>query len=190
MDTSDILKMRKKQLIFFNIAFLALMTILFFLLDIIEISIYDINLILGITMLTFSITRLTKKDHTKSWFPILEKVAKYEKKKMGKEWEKQYKTGNYSNLIVGGLFVLQALTLPDIKGSHHIDFAGFWAVFVLPIILLINILMYFHFRKIDRANTVEDFKGFTLKSVILGLLGGIILVVTMIVFILFYVINN
>ncbi|WP_404451505.1 hypothetical protein LG329_14385 [Virgibacillus necropolis] len=104
MERIDLAKMRKKQLIFLNTAILVAMSIYMLLISITKLSNSDMNLLLGIFMLSLSIVSFSKKDPTKSWIPIVEQVAKYEKSKMGREWTRQYRIGYICNFLLGVMF--------------------------------------------------------------------------------------
>ncbi|MQM40382.1 hypothetical protein KBTX_04431 [wastewater metagenome] len=65
----------------------------------------------------------------------------------------------------------------------------FMLMMILFIIILMNIGLYIHIRKVDHSMSQADFKGYTLKTSLIGLIGGFVLGVVMIVGITFYVLN-
>ena len=58
-------------------------------------------------MLIQATVSLRKGYSTKSFIPIFEKVAVYEKEKMGKEWKKQRKSMWILNYFLSALFFFQ-----------------------------------------------------------------------------------
>ena len=61
---------------------------------------------------------LIKGDSTKSFIPIFEKVAIYEKQKMGNEWNKEKKGGNVWRLILSGFMFFQSYMYRDLTLSN------------------------------------------------------------------------
>ena len=111
---------------------------------------------------------------TKSFIPIFEKVAIYEKEKMGKEWKKQRKSMWISNYLFSGLFFFQFYLNRNYSASEIEFDLPFMVSLILLLLGLMNVSMYFHFRKVDKATTELDLKGYTWKmfgtSIILGIL--------------------
>lgn len=156
-----------------------------------NISNSDINLVLGIFVLSLSIIKIFKKDSTKSWVPILEQVAIYEKQKMGREWKKQSRVAYYANLIVGIILISQSFLLPDIK-DYKPEESGLLFIFIPLIIfftLFLNIIMYFHIKKVDNAKATSDLRGYTGDSLLIGFVSGLIIAVIFVALTLFYVLR-
>ena len=186
----EIKKMRRKQLYVTNAILLTVLIIYCIIIYFNFISFSIFYLILGFIMLIQAIVSFRKGYSTKSFIPIIEKVAIYEKEKMGKEWKKQRKSMWILNFFLCGLFFFQSY-LNQNYSTSEIEFdLPFMVSLILLIFGLINVSMYIHFRKVDKATTELDLKGYTWKSfgisIILGLLSAFVIVTVTI----FYVLNS
>src|SRR5699024_10924568 len=129
-----------------------------------------------------------KGESTKSWVPIFEQVARYEKQKMGGEWKKQKRTDNIGKLLFSGLVFIQFyLSLDATNPYFQLDwyFMIFMAFFTPA---LINISLFIHARKIDRSYSYSDLKGYTWKSNLIGVFMGVMLGVVIIMSVIIYVV--
>ena len=125
-------------------------------------------LVLGVLVFMQSIFVLIKGDSTKSVIPIFEKIAIYEKQKMGNEWYKEQKTGNVSRLVLSGLMFLQSYMYRDLtKQVVEIDYM-FLLVIVFFVLVFMNVSLIIRFKKIDGSNSELDFKNYTRKSNLMG----------------------
>ena len=190
INSFEIKKMRRKQLYVTNAILLTVLIIYGIIIYFNFISFSIFYLILGFIMLIQAIVSLRKGYSTKSFIPIFEKVAIYEKEKMGKEWKKQRKSMWILNFFLCGLFFFQSY-LNQNYSTSEIEFdLPFMVSLILLIFGLINVSMYIHFRKVDKATTELDLKGYTWKSfgisIILGLLSAFVIVTVTI----FYVLNS
>ena len=190
INSFEIKKMRRKQLYVTNAILLTVLIIYGIIIYFNFISFSIFYLILGFIMLIQAIVSLRKGYSTKSFIPIIEKVAIYEKEKMGKEWKKQRKSMWILNYFLSGLFFFQSY-LHQNYSTSEIEFdLPFMVSLILLIFGLINVSMYIHFRKVDKATTELDLKGYTWKSfgisIILGLLSAFVIVTVTI----FYVLNS
>lgn len=108
---------------------------------------------------------------------------------MGKEWIRQYRFSYIVNFILGVMFFVQSFFMPDIGSLRPKDFSGMMFFITIFIILLLNITMYFHVRKVDKTKTTADLRGYAGESIVLGFVGGLIVAVILIALIVFYVLN-
>ena len=190
INSFEIKKMRRKQLYVTNAILLTVLIIYGIIIYFNFISFSIFYLILGFIMLIQAIVSFRKGYSTKSFIPIIEKVAIYEKEKMGKEWKKQRKSMWIINYFLSGLFFFQSY-LNQKYGTSVIEFdLPLMASVILLLLGLMNISMYIHFRKVDKATSESDLKGYTWKSygisIILGLLSAFVIVTVTI----FYVLNS
>ncbi|AIZ59458.1 hypothetical protein NSQ10_04220 [Bacillus sp. FSL R5-0432] len=188
MEQAALKKMRTKQVVISNLLFGVMILIFFILIQKVEIQFTYFFLCLGIFMLLQGIYGLIKKGSTKSFIPIFEQVAIYEKEKLGKEWEKEQRMENIWKLILSGLMFFQSFslqTIPDTFFEIELKFLIFLFVMALAII---NISMLFRFRKIDRSTEAHGLKGFTKESnmlaMALGLLTAIVIFGFIVIFLL------
>ncbi|MFZ3580066.1 hypothetical protein [Virgibacillus sp. DJP39] len=190
MELTDLRKMRGKQIAVTNGLILTLLTIYFVMISVLDVTFSVLFLILGISILIQAILGFLKSDSTKSFIPIFEQVANYEKQKMGREWNKQRRMGFIWNLILSGLMFMQYYFS---RGStDHVFQIDFTFMFVITLIALglINISLFLHIRKVDRSTSELDMKGYTWKSSLVAVVVGVVLAVASIAFIMFYILSN
>ncbi|MEK5296325.1 hypothetical protein [Bacillus sp. FSL R5-0659] len=188
MEQAALKKMRTKQVVISNLLFGVMILIFFILIQKVEIQFTYFFLCLGIFMLLQGIYGLIKKGSTKSFIPIFEQVAIYEKEKLGKEWEKEQRMENIWKLILSGLMFFQSFSLQAIPDSFfEIELKFLIFLFVMAL-AIINISMLFRFRKIDRSTEAHGLKGFTKESnmlaMALGLLSAIVIFGFIVIFLL------
>lgn len=186
MNTTEIKALRKKQFIVTNIHFVIIFVLYFTIINFIHVKISTQFLILGIIMLTMSITTLMKGYSTKSFIPIYEQVAIYEKEKMGKEWIKQRKSSRISNLILSGLFFYQYFLNRNSSTIFEINLV-FISGLLLILLIAINISMLLQFSKVDRKTSESDFKGYTRDLWILSIVLGIIMAVLIFMYVFIFI---
>mgnify|MGYP003540645992 CR=1 FL=1 len=111
INSFEIKKMRRKQLYVTNAILLTVLIIYGIIIYFNFISFSIFYLILGFIMLIQAIVSFRKGYSTKSFIPIIEKVAIYEKEKMGKEWKKQRKSMSVKIFILKnkGNWVLESI---------------------------------------------------------------------------------
>ncbi|MCP3739319.1 hypothetical protein [Rossellomorea sp. BNER] len=188
MEYRELKQMRIKQFLAVNGILFLLLTIFTTILYVLEFKMTHMFILLGIMLLISSIYGFIKGESTKSFIPILEQVAIYEKEKMGPEWKKQYKVGHFCNLLLSGFMFLQAyLTLKDTDPLFDVDIVFLVAlVFIFAIILNISFLL--HIRKVDQSYSSMDFIGYTKKQTtiwaIVGTLVGFMMVVMVVCYVL------
>lgn len=188
MTTEEIRNMRLRQMIVSNVIMIAILTIFISSVKIFTISFGIFYFIVALLMLLQTIFRFTKKDATKSFIPIYEKVAVYEKEKLGEEWHKQQKSGKVISVILSAIFILNALlNWESTKNFSDIDAL---LIFILCffVFIVLNIGMIVNIYKIDRTNSQKDLKGYTLKSHLMGVLIGVLLTFGILGIIIFYAI--
>ncbi|WP_163100712.1 hypothetical protein [Peribacillus alkalitolerans] len=185
MNTIDIKRMRKKQILVSNVLLITVLPIYFFILNLINITFSTHFLILSIMMFIQAIVNLVKRYSTKSFIPVYEQVAHYEKSKMGKEWMKQRKSVWILNFVLSVSFFIQYLV--NRNSSNVLEFELFFMGRLLFLLLVImNISMLLHISKVDRATSESDFKGYTWKWQIISIVFGIVLAFFIIMFTIFY----
>ncbi|PRR88435.1 MULTISPECIES: hypothetical protein [unclassified Bacillus (in: firmicutes)] len=186
MEQAALKKMRIKQIVISNLIAAIIIVAFFMLIQIVEIRFTQFFLCLGILMLLQSIYGFIKKGSTKSFIPIFEQIAIYEKEKLGKEWEKEQKMDNLWKLILSGLMFFQSFSFQDVSDPFF-DIQPIFLLFLLIMALaLINISMLFRFRKIDRSIEGE-LTGYTKESNIMGIALGFLTVIVIFIFIVIFV---
>ena len=93
MESIELSNMRLKQVAVTNGLILTAMIIFFTITNVFTITFAHFFLVLGVLVLIQGVFGLIKGDSPKSIIPIFEKIAFYEKEKMGSEWYKQRKVG-------------------------------------------------------------------------------------------------
>lgn len=190
MDRKNLRNMRLKQTAVLNGLLLFVMILYFLITNFFTISFSQFFLVLGILVLIQGVFGLVKGDSTKSIFPILEKVAIYEKQKMGKEWYKQRKVSYIWSLVLSCILFLQSFTNRGYTGNVvQLDFK-LMIIMTFVFLTMLNISLMIHNRKVDRSVSELDMKGYTWKSNIIAVAIGIVFAFLMIFFTIFYIMSG
>lgn len=188
MNPKELGNLRLKQVAVTNGIILTVMMTFFIIITVFTITFTQFYIVLGILILVQAIFGLIKGDSTKSFISVFEKVAIYEKQKMGREWYKQRRVGYIWNLILSGLMFLQAYwNLDTPENVFQIDLM-FMFIITFFLLLLINISMIIHFRKVDNSTSELDIKGYTWKSNLIAVAVGFVFAIIMIFVTIFYII--
>lgn len=188
MEAIEIKSLRLKQMAMLNAMIITFLFIIFSIAKLFAISFTQLYLTLGSLILISGIYRFIKGDSTQSIIPIFEKVAVYEKEKMGKEWYKQRKVSQMITLLLSCLLMMQAfLAWNSTNNLSEVDtiFIVIVSVFVL---IIVNVTMLIHNKKIDCSTTETDLKGHTWKFYLIATVMGIAFAFAIFIFIIFYVI--
>ncbi|KAB3537624.1 hypothetical protein F9231_15685 [Bacillus safensis] len=185
MEQAALKKMRTKQIIVSNLIACIMIVAFFILIQMSDIRFTHFFLCLGIIMLFLSIYGFIKKGSTKSFIPIFEQIAIYEKEKLGKEWEKEKRMDNIWKMILSGLMFFQSFSFQDVTNPVF-DTSPIFLLFLLIMALaIINISMLFRFRKIDRS-TEGELTGYTKESNIMAIALGFLTVIIIFIFIVIF----
>ena len=190
INSFEIKKMRKKQLYVTNAILLTVLIIYCIIIYFNFISFSMFYLILGFIMLIQATVSLRKGYSTKSFIPIFEKIAIYEKEKMGKEWKKQRKSMWITTYFLSGLFLFQSYLNRNYSASEIEFDLPFMVILILLLLGLMNVSMYIHFRKVDKATSELDLKGYTWKSYGISIILGILSAFLIITVTIFYLLNS
>ena len=190
MEKNELKQMRTRQLLAVNGLLLVFITLYFLLIYNIPITFSHLFWVLGAVILTQSILGLAKLHSTKSLVPVFEKVAEYEKQKMGAEWKKQRRMGYIWNLIVGGFMFLQSYWYQDSTIVNFQPDIGFMLVFALFVAGLINVSLILHIKKVDHSHSQQDLQGYTWKSNVIAVIAGIALAVIFFIFTISYIFST
>lgn len=119
----------------------------------------------SLIVLTPVIISLIKKNDTTSIIPTFQQVAEYEKEKMGDEWIRQRKANEIVRILVGTLLFLQAFYW-RFTAEIAYDKQTFPVIFIITVavMIMVNISLYIHIRKVDRAHSQTELQGYTKKS--------------------------
>lgn len=189
MNGNEIKNLRMKQLAVTNVILLSCL-ILFYLMIFFSMNIAHILLVLGILCFIHAGVRMKKGGSTKSIIPIYEKVAIYEKEKLGDEWYKQSKLKNIVYLIIGCIAFLQSyMNWNSTVNFLRPDMIGMFVGITILLLITANVSLLIHNRKIDYSS-VKELKGYTWKSVLVAIVLGIVLAIVFFTFIFSYVISN
>lgn len=181
MNDKEISNMRLKQLLVTNILIFLSVILFFTVIKVASISSSRFFLVLSIILALQGIVGLVRGDTTKSVIPIFEKVAVYEKGKMGSEWYKERKTSFIWNIILSGLMFMQSYLNRRTTEQPFEWEISFLVIFLLVILLFINIASIIRFRKIDSSISSTELKGYTRKSNAIGVGIGIIFAIILVV---------
>lgn len=187
MEQKEIGRLRLKQVGIMNGFIITSMLIFFAITHFYPIRFTHFFLVLGTITLFQGIYGLIKGSSTKSIFPHVEKVATYEKEKMGKEWGKQRKASHIWIIIMSLMLFIQAyLNRHNGTGDLFQIDPLLMLIIVFSLLILMNFSMILHFRKVDRSTSEQAFKGYTWKTNLIAVGVGILFTLLMMVIILSY----
>ena len=188
METFEIRKMRKHQFVLFNCLLVVVLSLYLGFAINFSITMAQSNLIIAIITLSTAIFTFITRNHPTSIFPILKQVQAYEKRKLGDEWKKQRKTTYISQFILSGLLFMQYFITRTINEPLY-ERAVLVPIIVIFIVIIaaINIALLLHNRKVDRSISPAEMRGYTKNANIIGGAIGIILGISLFVFIITYV---
>ncbi|MCP3030111.1 hypothetical protein LF817_02015 [Halobacillus sp. A1] len=184
MSYAEIKLMRKKQFLTTNILFSSMMAAYFIFISVVPLTFRVLFLSLGCLFLLQTIYGYIKKS-SGSPIPIFKKVEAYEKEKLGKEWDVQKKVDSGINLFLSGFMFFQAFFIMRETTRVNIDYQ-IMAVLYIVFLLVVNLSLYFHVKKIDGAESGE-LQGYTKKSNVYGVLFGILLAAVLFLLLIMYV---
>ncbi|MBP1970166.1 fatty acid desaturase [Virgibacillus natechei] len=190
MEPIALKRMRTNQIVITNGLVLLFLILFFFIILIFDVSLSVLFLFLGVFLLLQAVIGLLKGESTKRFISIFEQVAIYEKQKMGKEWRKQRKTGYIWNFILSAFMFLQYyLHWNSEDVVFQLDYIFMFTVAITAIIV-VNISLLLHFRKVDKATSESDLKGYTWKTYFLSIVIGVVLGFLLFFFLLVYIIST
>ncbi|MGE1212481.1 hypothetical protein [Bacillus pumilus] len=185
MEQATLKKMRTKQIAVSNLIIGLLIIAFFMAIEIFKIQLTHFLFCLGILMLLQGILGFIKKGRTKSFIPILEQVAIYEKEKLGKEWEKEKWLDNVWKVILSGIMFIQSFILQNAESSFS-DVEPPLIIFLFLVVLaILNISLLFRFRKIDRS-TEGELTGYIKESNMMGIALGFFMAIIIFIFIVIF----
>lgn len=189
MEHGAIKQLRKRQIVLTNILILMVVGLYFAVIMIFSLSLSQMNTITGVILFIYALYGYMRKDKTTSFIPIFEEIAIYEKEKMGDEWTKQRKTNGISLFILSGFMFLNAfITRWEDGPAFTIDMLLPIFVVLGIVILIVNLFLMIHIRKVDRSISKADFTGYTLRTNIIAITVGVgIAVIISVLLILYFV---
>jgi hypothetical protein len=190
MEPTELSNMRLKQVAVTNGLILLAMILFFIIINIFTVAFAHFFLAMAVLLLIQSVFGMLKGRSTKSLIPIFEKVAIYEKQKMGMEWYKQRKLSNVWTLVLSLLLFVQFYLSRDSSGMYFEIDIMFMLILIFFLLMMINISMIIHFRKVDRSISELELKGYTWKSNLVGVIVGIILGFIFLVITVSYIISG
>ena len=190
MEPKELSNMRLKQVAMTNGILLITLIIFFIMINVFNITFAHFFLVLGVVLFFQAIFGFFKGDSTKSIIPIFEQVAIYEKQKMGSEWYKQRKVGYIWSLILSGLMFLQFYWNHNSTDNIFQIEPVFMSIMVFLLLVIVNINLIIHIRKVDRSTSESDLKGYTWKSNLIGVVVGIVFALIIIVVTFSFIISG
>lgn len=190
MEPKELSIMRMKQVILTNGLLLNAVIIFFVIINVFKVTFAHFFFVLGVVMFIQGILGFIKGNSTKSIIPFFEQVAIYEKTKMGSEWYIQRKTGFIWTLILSGLMFLQFYWH---QNSTEITFQidpVFMLIMVIFLLVVVNINLIIHFRKVDRSTSILELEGYTWKSNLIAVAAGIVFALVIIVVTFSFIISG
>ncbi|KAB2950793.1 hypothetical protein F9B85_13935 [Heliorestis acidaminivorans] len=181
MEPVEIRKIRTSQIITINTLFLLFLVTFIPIVTLLKLTTSQYFFITASIILINTLYDFLKNSPTKSIFPILEKVAIYEKEKMGDEWCNSRRRSMFMNLFLGLLFLFQSYfsrhqTAPPFQFDQFNS--GFIMISVIFAFILLNTGLLMHIRKIDKSET-QELRGYTRQKTLLSIVMAVVLVFLM-----------
>lgn len=171
MNSSEIKKLRVMQLLLLNGTLLFFLSASYILQISTDITFSQMFIFLGIVTLIQSIVGWVKRNSTKSILSVIEQVAIYEKEKMGNEWSKQRTVGSIWTLLFSSILFFNAYFHSDSGEILKIE-PMFLLFLTIAILIMTNISMVIHSRKVDGAQSPADFTGYSRNSNVRAIIFG------------------
>ncbi|WP_010677596.1 hypothetical protein [Bacillus timonensis] len=190
MGPNEIRNMRVNQILLTNGTMLTVFIIFYTLITIFPIRTTYFFIAIAVMILIQAIYGFIKRDSTNSFIPFLEKVAIYEKQKMGNEWSKTRRAGNGWSVVLSIVMFLQFYISLDYDDNYFEFEPKIMLIITLMIFVLTNISMLLHFRKVDRSTSESDMKGYTWKSNLIGAVAGILFGLAIFVMTIYFIISK
>lgn len=190
MEPKELTSLRLRQAAATNGLILIAIVILYIVTNIFTVRFGQFFFILGGLILIQAVFGFIKGDSTKSLIPIFEKVAIYEKQKMGSEWYKQRKVSYIWNVILSCLLFLQSYWQRDSTESIFQIDLFLMSIMLFFLLIMINIGLIIHFRKVDNSTSVQEMKGYTWKSNLIAAAIGIVFGIIIVVITLSYIMTG
>lgn len=186
MEVKEIKYMRKRQIVVSNILMVTGLSFFFSLAKIFAVSFAHFYLVIAVLILIQTIYRIVRNDSTKSLIPIFEKVAVYEKQKLGAEWYKQRKTNHVASIILFCVILINAL-LSWNSPTNISEIDTLFIFFIcLFFIIMMNMIMITNINKVDRSTSEQELKGYTWKTSLIGVVIGVVSLFVIFVFSIIY----
>ncbi|QFT89777.1 hypothetical protein FIU87_14030 [Bacillus sp. THAF10] len=175
MEENSIGQLRRKQLLFINLA----LGIIFFIIPVFavfEIKLFYLTLFSLVVLLVTFVEQITKVSFLDKFFPFMKAIEEHEKEKLGiAEHKKQKRVVIISEVVVIFVLMLQVESMYHQAVVMDFPMAVFILITLLVLGLVINIAHFLRVRKIDRAPSPENLKGYTMKSLAVQISVGVII---------------
>ncbi|NHN33376.1 hypothetical protein [Paenibacillus agricola] len=175
MDPARLKKLRILQFIWTNSFILVAISTFTLLINMYSLSAFQ--RVVGIIILVVAIFSMLKKTtdlNIYGLFPSMRELMKYEKNKLGNEYQKMRWTQIASQLFISVMFLAQSFLQhpPNTADFSLKDTMLITIPVVLVLLVAVNIGLVYHAKKVD-LGTNESLKGYTKKSMLIGLVIGV-----------------
>jgi glucan phosphoethanolaminetransferase (alkaline phosphatase superfamily) len=174
MDPTRLKKLRIQQFILMNSFILVAVIIFTLLID--RFSLSSFQRVAGIIIFSLAIFGILKKTtnlNVYGLFPSMRELMKYEKNKLGNEYPKTRWLHIASQLFVSVILLTQSFFQSAPHSEIPLKDTMLIAVpVVLVLLAAMNIALIYHSKKVD-SGTNESLKGFTMKSILVGVAIGV-----------------
>lgn len=189
IESKELNSMRLKQNAVTNGFILAFIIIFFTVINVFTIKFAQFFFVIGSLILFQSIFGFIKGDSAKSFIPIFEKVAIYEKQKMGDEWYKEKKRGDVGRLILSGFMFFQSYMYRDLPYQIFEIDVIFLLVMIFFLLIFINVSLFIRFKRIDRSTSELGLKDYTKESNFIGGAFGLLFTLILFIIAIIYIIS-
>ncbi|TCS94788.1 hypothetical protein [Hazenella coriacea] len=158
MEESRLATLRKKQILYSNILYIAYMGIIAGLI-ISQLSAPVLYGVLGgfFILLPLLLYFIKVNNPPLLLFPQMKEIFQYEKEKLGENWRRYYTSGFLMQAALGIFFIVQAFFRAG--DGAFIEGIPMWYFIATPIVMLVvgNVNLRFHIRRMD-GKSVEQLK--------------------------------
>jgi hypothetical protein len=190
MEHPDIKKLRIKQVVSMNILYIVCFTALFVVVNTYGLTLQGLFLIVAILVLLQTVMIIIRMKSSRIIIPIIDEAVQYEKMKMGNEWFKQQRVGITMNLFYSAFLFFMVFIQPS-SPATPINLSSLdYSVIIAFTLLIINLSMIMHIRKVDRSAAPADLRGYTMKTTFMAVLAGIGMAAAVMIFVFMRVLSQ
>ncbi len=180
--------LRRKQIIWTNLSVIIVFIFFFMFISFVK-SMFYYYLLISTFLFISAIFIFISVKYNYSLFEWSRKLQAYEKEKLGKGWVRSRYIASIYTFLMAIYFIWQAYGTrtyqPDFNPDHI--FKSMFIVIGITVLVVLNISLFSHIKKIDRTPTVQ--KGYYWKQIGLGLVLGLVICIILFGYIFYYILE-
>ncbi|MDR3539749.1 MAG: hypothetical protein P4L69_02100 [Desulfosporosinus sp.] len=173
----ELKKLRNKQIVIQNSLYV--LCVILITLCLIKVnSLKEFSLMTGaICLISLVMSLITRKrgEFIEIIVPAMKPLFEYEREKLGVEYKKLKKRQIVCLVILTVMMFFEGIIFPN-NGAivHGMPVLYYWLPMSLLMFVVLNISSYFHIKKVDKSN-LEELKGYANRTMLYGIITGIVL---------------